>query len=99
VCRSNPSEVMSRYSTSAQYFGAAHLSILFLRPGIFESGDFASVESITDRQESRGRLDSVSVKPAAAHFKSCSLPLRLTAEPRASRSCSRSATPSVDHVY
>ena len=41
--RSKPSVVMSRYSTSAQYFGAAHLSILFLRSGIFERGDFANV--------------------------------------------------------
>jgi hypothetical protein len=30
---------MSRYSTSAQYFGAAHLSILFFRFGSFESGE------------------------------------------------------------
>jgi len=60
--RSKPSVVMSRYSTSAQYFGAAHLSILFLRSGIFERGDFANVMGF---QRANSRI-MVLVKPVPA---------------------------------
>ena len=51
MCRSKPSAVMSRYSTSAQYFGAAQWSILFFLSGFFASGIFCSVIGFSNRDK------------------------------------------------
>lgn len=54
---------MSRYSTSAQYFGFAQWSILFLRSGFFANGIVSVVMGFSRRASSK---IIVLVKPVPA---------------------------------